>query len=188
MIAVKNTERRAFRWTGRGETDAQDDMVYFGALSGVGERGGHAHAAGHGYHAQQHRGVPECALPRNSINDRAIRIVDVGGYKIGVFGVYRPKGPPQDANRHMVKMSEIYYILDGTGTLVTGGTMPDAKPMSPGSPNLQSPHVQGGLSRRVTKGDVVIIPGKTPHQWTAQDGDPQYSIFRTDPDSTMPLK
>jgi uncharacterized RmlC-like cupin family protein len=60
--------------------------------------------------------------------------------------------------------------------------------MTPGSPNLQSPHIQGGISRRIEKGDVVIIPGRTPHQWTAQDGDLRYLIIRTDPDSMMPLK
>ena len=66
--------------------------------------------------------------------------------------------------------------------------MPDAKPMTPGSPNLQSPHIQGGVSRRITKGDVVIIPGRTPHQWTEQDGDLQYLIIRPDPEGMMPLK
>jgi len=128
------------------------------------------------------------ALPRNEINDKAMRIVDVGGYHIGVFGVYRPKGPRQDANQHMTKMSEIYYMLEGSGTLVTGGTMPGAKPMAPGSVNLQAPRIEGGVSRKVSKGDVVVIPGRTPHQWSSQDGNLSYLIIRTDPESTMPLK
>jgi mannose-6-phosphate isomerase-like protein (cupin superfamily) len=126
-------------------------------------------------------------LPPDKISDKPIHIVDVGGYRIGVFGVHRPKGLLQYANQHMYKMSEIYYILEGSGTLVTGGTMPDAKPMTPGSPNLQSPTVEGGVTRKVTKGDLVIIPGRTPHWWKSQDGDLNYLIIRTDPDSTMPV-
>jgi mannose-6-phosphate isomerase-like protein (cupin superfamily) len=128
------------------------------------------------------------ALPRREISDKPMRIVDVGGYHLGVFAVYRPKGLPQDANQHMTKISEIYYMLEGSGTLVTGGTMPGAKPMSPGSVNLQAKRIEGGVSRRVSKGDVVIIPGGTPHQWTSQDGDLSYLIFRTDPEGKMPLK
>ena len=128
------------------------------------------------------------ALPRNAINDKPIRIVDVGGYRVGVYGVFRPKGLPQDANQHMTKISEIYYILEGSGTLVTGGRMPGAKPMAPGSVNLQSPRVEGGVSRRVSKGDVVIIPGRTPHWWSSQDGDLSYLIMRTDPEGKMALQ
>jgi hypothetical protein len=31
------------------------------------------------------------ALPRDRISDSPIRVVDVGGYKVGVYGVYRPQ-------------------------------------------------------------------------------------------------
>jgi mannose-6-phosphate isomerase-like protein (cupin superfamily) len=89
---------------------------------------------------------------------------------------------------HLTKISEIYYILEGSGTLVTGGSMPDAKPIAPGSWNLQSKTLKGGESRRVTAGDVVIIPGHVPHQWSSQDGTLKYLIFRPDPESKIPLK
>jgi mannose-6-phosphate isomerase-like protein (cupin superfamily) len=127
------------------------------------------------------------ALPRNEISDKPIRIVDLGGYRVGVWACYRPKGPRQDANQHMYKMSEVYYMLEGSGTLVTGGTLVDPKPIKPGNPNLQGPRIEGGVSRRITKGDVVVIPGRTPHQWTSQDGDLSYLIIRPDPESMVPL-
>lgn len=88
----------------------------------------------------------------------------------------------------MTKISEIYYMLEGSGTLATGGSIPNAKPMTPGSFNLQGPRIEGGVSRRITKGDVVVIPGRTPHQWTAQDGNLSYLIFRADPEGKIPLK
>jgi mannose-6-phosphate isomerase-like protein (cupin superfamily) len=128
------------------------------------------------------------ALPQGEVSDKTIRSVDVGGYRVSVWGVLRPKGLAQDANLHQTKVSEIYYMLEGTGTLVTGGTMPDAKPMAPGSTNLQSKRIQGGETRRVTAGDVVIIPGHVPHQWSSQEGTLKYLIFRPDPESKIPLK
>ena len=128
------------------------------------------------------------ALPDNEVNDKPIRSVDAGGYHVAVYGVKRPKGLAQDANLHQTRTSEIYYMLEGSGTLVTGGSMPGAKPMAPGSTNLQSKTIKGGESRRVAAGDVVIIPGHTPHQWSSQDGMLKYLIFRPDPDSKIPLK
>src|SRR4051812_16023187 len=82
------------------------------------------------------------ALPPDAVNDKPIRVVDVGGYHVAVYGVLRPKSvPAQEANLHQTKTSEIYYILEGGGTLVTGGTMVNPKPMAPGSPNLQGPGI-----------------------------------------------
>jgi mannose-6-phosphate isomerase-like protein (cupin superfamily) len=128
------------------------------------------------------------ALPQDAVSDKTIRSVDVGGYRVSVWAVLRPKGLAQDANLHQTKVSEIYYMLEGSGTLVTGGSMPGAKPMAPGSTNLQSKTIQGGESRRVGPGDVVIIPGHVPHQWSSQDGTLKYLIFRPDPESKIALK
>jgi len=128
------------------------------------------------------------ALPRDAVSDRAIRVVDVGGYRLGVYGVFRPKTITQEANRHETKVAEIYYILNGNATLVTGGTLPDPKPLRPGSTTFQSTSIEGGISRKVSKGDVVIIPGRTAHWFSNQDGDLSYLIFRPDPEGTLPLK
>ena len=128
------------------------------------------------------------ALPRNTVSDKPIRSVDVGGYHVAVYGVYRPKSVRQEANRHDTKVTEIYYILDGNATLVTGGTLPDAHPLSPGSTTFQSSRIEGGSSRRVSRGDVVIIPGRTPHWFSEQEGDLRYLIFRPDPEGRIALK
>jgi len=128
------------------------------------------------------------ALPRDVVSDRPIRIVDVGGYHVGVYGVFRPASIKQEANLHQTKVTEIYYILDGNATLVTGGTLPDPKPLRAGGTTFQSTRIEGGTSRHVSKGDVIIIPGRTPHWFSSQDGDLRYLIFRPDPESTLPLK
>jgi mannose-6-phosphate isomerase-like protein (cupin superfamily) len=129
------------------------------------------------------------ALPRDRVSDLPIRVVGVtGDYRVGVFGVFRPRSVPGDANLHRVNTTEIYYMLSGTATLVTGGTMVDAYEPSPGSTSLRAPRIDGGVTRRVVPGDVVIIPGHTPHWWSALDSDIEYLIFRPDPDNRMSLR
>jgi len=129
------------------------------------------------------------ALPRDVVSDRPIRVVEVtGDYRVGVFGVYRPKEVPGDANLHRVNTTEIYYMLTGTATLVTGGTMVDAYQPESSPTSLRAPRIEGGVSRRVGPGDVVVIPGHTPHWWSSLDSDIEYLIFRPDPDNRMQLR
>ena len=128
------------------------------------------------------------ALPRDRVSDRPIRVVEVtGDYRVGVYGVFRPKGLPAGANSHEVNTTEIYYMVEGAATLVTGGTLRPPGPAIEGT-SARSPGIDGGVSRRVTKGDVVIIPGHTPHWWSELETDIEYLIFRPDPDNRLPLK
>ena len=67
-------------------------------------------------------------LPRDRVSDRPIKSVEVtGDYRIGVYGVFRPKEFPGGSNLHQVNTTEIYYMLSGYATLVTGGTMTEAR-------------------------------------------------------------
>ncbi|HWE53101.1 MAG TPA: hypothetical protein VG273_25140 [Bryobacteraceae bacterium] len=133
------------------------------------------------------------ALPRNSVNDRPIRVIDAGGYRVGLYGVFRPKSATQVATLHETKVSEIYQILQGAGTLVTGGTIVDGKKTTSslatiGHASVNGPRIEGGVSRRVAAGDFVIIPGGTPHWWSNLESDITYLIIRPDPESSIPLK
>ena len=78
-------------------------------------------------------------LPSDRVSDLPIRVADVGGYKVGVYGVFRPKASVQTAIAHETTVSEIYYMLEGTATLVTGGTMVDREYAGP-SPNTKRPN------------------------------------------------
>jgi mannose-6-phosphate isomerase-like protein (cupin superfamily) len=130
--------------------------------------------------------------PRDRNSDRPIRVIDVGGYRVGVFGVFRPKETPPSATVHQTNVTETYYMLEGAGVLVTGGTL--RKPVTPRQSNLGnwtdngSEGIEGGVSRRLAKGDVVIIPGGVPHGWASLEGDITYLIVRSDPDKKVPLK
>ena len=130
--------------------------------------------------------------PRDRNSDRPIRVVETGGYRIGIFGVFRPKGTPPNATAHQTSVTEVYYMLDGAGMLVTGGTL--KKPATPRPSTLgnwtdvASDGIDGGVSRRIAKGDVVIIPGGVPHGWASTEGDVTYLIVRPDPDKKLSLK
>lgn len=132
------------------------------------------------------------ALPDDAISDRPIRIVDVGGYKTGVYGVFRPQSMPGNAIRHETSVTEIYVMLAGSGTLVTGGVIANERSTgnSPntGRPNFAGSAIEGGVSRTVVPSDVIVIPGNVPHWWSQLDSDIRYLIFRPDPEGLQSLR
>ena len=127
-------------------------------------------------------------LPRDVVSDKPIRIVDVGGYRVGIYGVFRPKSSRQEAILHETTVTEVYHVLEGAGTLVTGGTLVDPRRDTANTTNVRGSRIDGGVSRRVAKGDVVIIPGRLPHWWSNLEGDLAYLIVRPDPQAKLPLK
>jgi mannose-6-phosphate isomerase-like protein (cupin superfamily) len=128
-------------------------------------------------------------LPRDRVSDRPIRVVETtGDMRLGVFGVYRPMGVTGDVNVHLVDTTEIYYMLKGSATLVTGGDLVDSYP-APGSDNwVRAKGIENGVTRKVVPGDVIVIPGHTPHWWGELDSEIEYLIFRPDPGNRLALK
>lgn len=126
-------------------------------------------------------------LPKDAISDLPIRVVDVGGYRVGVYGVFRPKSARQDAVLHEVRTTEVYYMLEGAGTLVTGGRLVGERREGT-STTVRGSRIEGGVTRRIAKGDVVIIPGRTPHWWSELESDIRYLIVRPDPDNRLTLR
>lgn len=128
-------------------------------------------------------------LPRDRVSDLPIRTVEVtGNYRIGVYGVFRPQQFPGGSNLHPVNTTEIYYMLEGSAVLVTGGTMTDPQPAPSPSLSIRGSGIEGGVSRRIKAGDIVIIPGHTPHWFSSLDSDISYLIYRPDPDNRLSLK
>lgn len=64
--------------------------------------------------------------------------------------------------------AEIFYIIEGTGTLVTGGKLVNENRTNP--TNLSGTAVEGGSSRKVLKGDFILVPEGTPHWFSAIGG------------------
>jgi mannose-6-phosphate isomerase-like protein (cupin superfamily) len=69
--------------------------------------------------------------------------------------------------------TELHYIIDGGATFVTGGTI--VRPPQ-GSGGVAS--IEGGVSKHVGKGDIVIIPENSPHWYKDVDGHVTYLEVR----------
>jgi quercetin dioxygenase-like cupin family protein len=61
------------------------------------------------------------------------------------------------------------YVLDGTATLVTGGTAINAKPTA--VDELRGERIDGGQTQLLSKGDVIIVPAGVPH-WFKEVSNP----------------
>jgi mannose-6-phosphate isomerase-like protein (cupin superfamily) len=89
-------------------------------------------------------------------------------YRINV--VQRTK--PQGAIAHPGFM-EVHHIIEGAGTLVTGGTIVRAAGAAAGSATID-----GGVIRRVAKGDVILVPAGAPHWYKDLEGTLTYLEVR----------
>ena len=59
------------------------------------------------------------------------------------------------------KDADIVYVLDGAATLITGGTPIHVKPIA--ADELRGERIDGGETRQLAKGDVIIVPAGVPH-------------------------
>jgi len=57
--------------------------------------------------------------------------------------------------------TDIVYVLKGSATLITGGKPEGIKTIAPHE--FRAPTVNGGETRTLMPGDVVIIPNGVPH-------------------------
>ncbi len=66
------------------------------------------------------------------------------------------------------KEAEMVYVIDGTGTLTTGGKVVGEKRTN--DANLSGTSIDGGSAQAINKGDFAIIPENTPHQFKPSGG------------------
>src|ERR1700730_10521903 len=131
-------------------------------------------------------------LPRGTATDSIN-----GEYNVGVGVVHRAKTEGRDIGfgiEHS-QITEIYHVISGNGTFVTGGTIENMKETPADSPvvtTLNGPSSGGGKvidgqTRKIGPGDVVIIPPNTPHWFTEITSDQiVYLVVRVDPHKVLP--
>jgi mannose-6-phosphate isomerase-like protein (cupin superfamily) len=95
-------------------------------------------------------------------------VANTDQYRINI--VHREK--PAGAIAHPGN-TEVHYIIDGAGTVVTGGTI-----VRPAGGNAGSATIQNGETRHMKKGDIIIVPPNTPHWYKDIDGSITYLEVR----------
>lgn len=89
------------------------------------------------------------------------------------------------------KQTEGYYIVSGSGMIVTGGHIINGRKSAPDAPvttTLNGPSCSGRIggsdvvTRMVKTGDIVIIPAGVPHGWGQIDDHVDYLSFRPSSD------
>jgi len=137
------------------------------------------------------RGQQDLQRPGGSLSDRMISVADMGQYNVAVAMVARTASEkPSGAFNHL-KITEVYYILRGSGTHVTG-TLVNGKGGGPNTligPTLSgnSP-LESARSSRLGPGDVQIIPPGVAHAWASIDpGGIDYLVYRIDPDHLLAM-
>jgi glc operon protein GlcG len=82
---------------------------------------------------------------------------------------------PGQAEVHMGE-TDIVYVLEGTATFVTGGKVVDGKTTAPGE--IRGASIEGGETRSITRGDVVVVPAGTPHWFKDVKGPVLYYVVK----------
>jgi quercetin dioxygenase-like cupin family protein len=90
-------------------------------------------------------------------------------FKIGPYNVnaeHRLAAPAQQASIHD-KDAELFYMMDGSATLVTGGKLVDG--VQTGD-NWRGKAIDGGTPQKMSKGDFMMVPPGVPHWFTNIQG------------------
>jgi len=133
--------------------------------------------------------------PENGVSDKQIRSVNVGKVNVAIAAVSRSAKANNGSIEHD-QVTEVYTIVEGSGTLVTGGKMGNPERLKPddatvrvlAGPSVRGSAIGNGKSRKVGPGDVIIIPSGVPHWFSDIDGTIRYSVVRVDPDKLLPVK
>jgi mannose-6-phosphate isomerase-like protein (cupin superfamily) len=129
----------------------------------------------------------------DGVSDQQIKVIDIGKYNVAVGILHRSGKAKQTAIAHS-QITEIYYVISGAGTFVTGGkiTSETAAPAEGTTvrvlvdPSTTGPSIEGGQSRRIGPGDVIIVPPGVAHWFSAIEQDLDYLVFRVDADHVLP--
>ncbi len=137
------------------------------------------------------------SAPKASVSDIPIRVADMGGYNVGIYLVNRPKA--NGTRRHPSRRRRIRGLLHARRSgnardRRRSWSIPKECPRRArivteiAGPSVTGSRIDGGESRRIAKGDVVLIPAGLPHWWSELEGDIAYLVVRPDPDAVLKKK
>lgn len=120
---------------------------------------------------------PVVVMPAQSLNDlkeklkpgnKTEELIDSAGMELRVAINHENNKTDAAAEVHDGS-DDVYYVLEGSATLLLGGKLDAPKEVEPGE--WRSPKIIDGKAFEITKGDLVVVPRGTPHQRSTANKD-----------------
>jgi mannose-6-phosphate isomerase-like protein (cupin superfamily) len=100
-------------------------------------------------------------------------IANEGNYK--VMTAHRTEGGNVEVHRNF---TDIFYIVQGSTTIVTGGKVIGENAQNPDEPRGTS--IEGGVTRKMSVGDAIVIPAGVPHWMKEVEGTLLYFVVKVE--------
>lgn len=120
-------------------------------------------------------GVAVLHVPRREVTrafQQGAPLQETAGYKVHASRRDRAG----EAEVHL-RDSDVFYVLDGSASLVTGGTLVNARETA--EDEIRGTHIDGGAERRIGRGDVVVVPQGVPHWFKAVSAPVTYLVVKS---------
>ena len=128
--------------------------------------------------------------------DQQVRSLDIGRSNVQIAVAHR--GRLEERLGRVAEhdlVTEVYYVLSGSGTLLTGPDLVNKQRRPPDNravrwlngPGNNAEDVRNSVINDLTAGDVLVIPAGTGHEFTEIDDHITYLMVRVDPDKVVPL-
>lgn len=101
-------------------------------------------------------------------DNKTSELIDSAGMQLRVAVQHEKNRSGAAAELHDAS-DDVYYVLDGSATLVLGGKLEDPKEADPGE--WRSPRILDGKTFEIKKGDLIVVPRGTPHQRSTANKD-----------------
>jgi mannose-6-phosphate isomerase-like protein (cupin superfamily) len=132
----------------------------------------------------------------NDVSDQQVRALDIGKLNVDIGIVYRRALTGENPVAEHDLVSEVYHIIDGSATLVTGPDIVGAQRRPATNENVRmlngpgsnGTSIRNGVTYHLKPGDVIVIPAGVGHWFTKIDDHIRYLMVRIDPDKVTPLK
>jgi mannose-6-phosphate isomerase-like protein (cupin superfamily) len=109
-------------------------------------------------------GAAVAKLPKNPL--ASVPVFKIGPFNVNVEHRLGSPAAPQAASVHD-KDAELFYMIDGTATLVTGGKLVEG---TKDGDNWRGKAIEGGKAQKMSKGDFMLVPAGVPHWFTDISG------------------